>query len=128
MIANHWFDGKQSSLIEGMQALMEPAQESHFTNMKHHMFASFAAGHGRIENHFCHVVEIPKDHPQREKWRDLKTLAIIISARTIKGKESWESRLLVSSHPVRAKYKRMNCALNPNYLLKVFAVPMKIGA
>lgn len=87
-----------------MQALLESGQESHFANMKHHIFESFEAGYGRIENRFCHVVEIPKDHPQREKWRNLKTLAIIVSARTIKGKESWESRLYVSSHPSRAKF------------------------
>ncbi|WP_146506346.1 ISAs1 family transposase [Rubinisphaera italica] len=31
-------------------------------------------------------------------------MAIIVSARTIKGKESWESRFFVSSHPVRAKF------------------------
>lgn len=182
--------GNPSSLKEDMQALFEREAERDFSGVKHHIFESSESGHGRIEDRVCHVLEIPQDHPQREKWRDLTTLAVTISRREIAGKETWESRLYVSSHPPRAKFpaaairrhwsiehsqhwvldvtfgedhrrqqdrngashlaavrrlsasllrqetslkrgakcKRMNCALNPNYLLKVFTPPEKIDA
>ena len=49
------------------------------------------------------MIEIPRDHRQRTRWKDLRTLAVTISCRTMNGKDSWESRLDVSSPPPRAK-------------------------
>tara|TARA_R110002020_G_scaffold47447_1_gene134981 strand:- start:343 stop:999 length:657 start_codon:yes stop_codon:yes gene_type:complete len=182
--------GNQSSLKDDMQALFDVEAERNISGVKHHVFESSNFGHGRMEERTCHVLEIPKDHPQREKWRDLKTLVVTVSRRQVDEKETWESRLFVSSHPPRAKFlaeairrhwsiensqhwildvtfgedhrrqqdrngasnlaavrrlstsllrqettlkrgakcKRMNCALDPNYLLKVFTPPETIDA
>jgi len=182
--------GNQSSLKDDMQALFDVEAERDFSGVKHHVFESSNSGHGRLEERTCHVLEIPKDHPQRERWRDLKTLVVTVSRRQVDEKETWESRLFVSSHPPRAKFlaeairrhwsiensqhwildvtfgedhrrqqdrngasnlaavrrlstsllrqettlkrgakcKRMNCALDPNYLLKVFTPPETIDA
>ena len=49
------------------------------------------------------MIEIPQDHPQRQTWKDLRTLAVTVSRREVAGRETWESRLYVSSHPPRAK-------------------------
>ena len=51
----------------------------------------------------CQVIELPRDHPQRAKWKDLRTLAAITCCRTLGGKETWETRLSVSSHGPCAK-------------------------
>ena len=50
------------------------------------------------------MIELPQDHPQRAVWKDLQTLAVTISRRVIGDKETWESRLYVSSHAPRAKF------------------------
>ena len=60
-------------------------------------------GHGRTDKRSCHVLEIPKDHPQRKLWKDLNTPAVTVSRRVIDGKETWESRSYASSHSPRAK-------------------------
>ena len=51
----------------------------------------------------CHVIEIPAGYPQRSKWKDLRTLAVTVSRRAMKGEETWESRYYVSSLGPRAK-------------------------
>ena len=174
--------GNQSSLQDDMQRLFEEGMQTNFQGMKHDVYETVETGHGRTEERTCHVIEIPKDHPQRKLWKDLKTLAVTVSRRVIDENETWESRLHVSSHPpcakqlaqairrhwsiensqhwvldvtfgedarrqqdrnggvnlaaIRrlvvsllrqeqtikrgAKCKRMACALDPNYLLKVF--------
>jgi len=174
--------GNQSSLNSDMQKLFNEGMETDFEKMKHDYFESIETGHGRKEQRYCHVIEIPKDHPQRKIWKDLRTLVVIISRRVVDGKDSWESRSFISSHGPQAKQlahairkhwsiensqhwildvafgedsrrqqdrngssnfaairrlvvsllrqektlkrgakcKRMTCALDPNYLLKVF--------
>jgi predicted transposase YbfD/YdcC len=90
--------GNQAGLAQDMQGT-----ETHFAGMKHDVHQTRERGHGRIDERTCHVIEIPRDHPQRTRWKDLRTLAVTVSHRTLDGKESWESRLYVSSHPPRAK-------------------------
>ena len=176
--------GNQSSLNSDMQKLFDEGMETEFANMKYDYFKSIETGHGRTEERSCHVIEIPKDHPQLKIWEDLRTLVVIISRRVVDGKESWESRYYISSHGPKAKQlahairghwsiensqhwildvafgedsrrqqdrngganvaairrlvvsllrqektlkrgakcKRMTCALDPNYLLKVFQI------
>jgi predicted transposase YbfD/YdcC len=96
--------GNQSSLHSEMQALFESGLETNFAGLKHSLHSSSETGHGRIEERSCHVIEIPKDHPQRAAWKDLRTLAVTISRREIGGQETWESRLYVSSHPPQAAF------------------------
>ena len=71
--------------------------------MNHEVYETVKNGHGRTEQQACHVIEIPKDHPQRQICTDLRTLAVTISRRVINEEGSFESRLYVSSHPPHAK-------------------------
>jgi predicted transposase YbfD/YdcC len=96
--------GNQSGLAEDMQRLFEQGMATSFAGMRHDMHHTSEKGHGRIDERTCHVIEIPRDHPQRRVWKDLRTLAVIISRRVVEGTESWESRLYVSSHPPRAAH------------------------
>lgn len=95
--------GNQSGLVKDMQRLFDQGMPSDFAGMKHDVHQTSERGHGREEERTCHVIEIPRDHPQRTRWKDLRTLAVTISRRTVDGKDSWESRLYVSSHAPRAK-------------------------
>ncbi len=95
--------GNQSGLARDMQRLFDQGMSCDFAGMQHDVHQTFERGHGRDEERTCHVIEIPREHPQRTRWKDLRTLAVTISRRTVDGQDSWESRLSVSSHPPRAK-------------------------
>lgn len=95
--------GNQSGLETDMQQVFEAAAAHDFAGMKHEVITSAEKGHGRVDERTCHVLEIPADHPQREKWKDLRTLAVVISRREVAGEEHWESRLHISSLPPKAK-------------------------
>jgi predicted transposase YbfD/YdcC len=95
--------GNQSRLQNDMQQLFEEGMSTNFKGMKHDFYETVETGHGRTDERAYHVLEISKDHRQRELWKDLRTLIVTISRRVIDGHETWESRLSVSSHPPRAK-------------------------
>jgi predicted transposase YbfD/YdcC len=95
--------GNQSSLQEDMAQLAAQVVEKDPAAPDHERHDTDETGHGRRELRGCCVVEIPKDHPQRRAWKDLRTLAIMTCGRQTAGTTTWESRLYVSSHPPRAK-------------------------
>jgi len=94
--------GNQSGLQEDMQRLFEEAIDSDFAGLAHEVHQSRETGHGRTDERTCHVIGILRDHPQRAKWQDLSTLAAVTSRRVVGDKETWETRLYVSSHLPRA--------------------------
>ncbi len=95
--------GNQSGLQEDMQRLFEEAIDSDFAGLANEVHQSTETGHGRTDERTCQVIGIPQDHPQRAKWKDLNTLAAVTSRRVVGDKETWETRLYVSSHPSRAR-------------------------
>ncbi len=108
--------GNQSSLQDDMRQLFDRGMETNFKGTKHNVYETKEKGHGRIDERTCHVIEIPKDHPQRQRWKDLKTLAVTVSRRVIDENETWESRLYVSSHPPRAK--QLACAIRRHWSIE----------
>jgi len=96
--------GNQSGLQEDMQALFDAGMNTGFAELQHAVYQTTETGHGRTDERTCHVIEIPPEHPQRRVWKDLRTLAVTISRRVVGDKETWESRLYVSSHTPRARY------------------------
>jgi predicted transposase YbfD/YdcC len=95
--------GNQSGLQEDMHQLCEDQIDTPFAGLKHPAYETHESGHGRREQRFCEVVEIPADHPQRSLWKDLRTLVILTCCRAIGDRETWETRLYVSSHKPKAK-------------------------
>jgi predicted transposase YbfD/YdcC len=95
--------GNQSSLQEDMQRLCRQALDDDLAGPGRDRYETEETAHGRRESRSCYVVEIPRDHPQRHAWRDLRTLVIVTCGREIGSDETWETRLYVSSHPPRAK-------------------------
>ncbi len=95
--------GNQSGTAEDMQRLCEQSLNTDFAAVKHSTHETTEKGHGREEQRTCHVIEIPKDHPQRARWKDLRSLVILTCCRIIAGVESWETRLYITSHAPNAK-------------------------
>ena len=95
--------GNQSSLQEDMQRLSRKALDENLVGPGRDRFEIQETGHGRRESRGCYAVEIPHDHPQRQAWKDLRTLVIVTCGREIGQTEHWETRLYVTSHPPRAK-------------------------
>jgi predicted transposase YbfD/YdcC len=95
--------GNQSGLEEDMRELYEQQMDRDFAGLKHEAHETRETGHGRQEERLCEVLEIPADHPQCEKWKDLQTLVLLTCSRTIGDQETSETRLYISSHPPKAK-------------------------
>lgn len=95
--------GNQSGLADDMQQLFEQGMETDFAGLQHAVYETTETGHGRTDERTCHVIAIPKDHPQRTRWQDLNTLVVTVSRRATADQETWESRLYISSHPPSAK-------------------------
>lgn len=95
--------GNQSGTADDMQQLFEESLDTDFVNVNHAAYETRDKGHGREEQRTCQVIEIPKDHPQRARWKDLTTLVIVTCCRIVQGVESWETRLYISSHRPNAK-------------------------
>lgn len=95
--------GNQSGLEEEMLALFEEGMNSGFEELRQSTHTTQEKGHGRDEERHYQAIEIPKNHRQRRVWRDLRTLVIVNSCRVQDGKETWETRLYISSHAPRAK-------------------------
>jgi predicted transposase YbfD/YdcC len=95
--------GNQPGLEEDMQQLYMDAINNDFAGLKHEEYETTETAHGRTTTRNVHVVEIPKDHPQRQHWKDLRTL-IVVTTHNIQGeKETWETRWYISSHAPHAK-------------------------
>jgi predicted transposase YbfD/YdcC len=95
--------GNQSKTAKDMQQLFEESLDSDFVDVNHAIYETKDKGHGREELRTCHAIEIPEDHPQRSRWKDLRTLVILTCCRIIAGVESWETRLYITSHGPNAK-------------------------
>ena len=95
--------GNQSGLEEDMRQLYEDHIDTDFAGLKHQAHETKETGHGRQEQRYCEVMEIPANHPQRSIWKDLCTLVILTCCRVIGDHETSETRLYISSHKPRAK-------------------------
>lgn len=95
--------GNQSILQEDMARLAGQVVQADRAAPDSERYDTQETGHGRRELRGCCAVEIPKDHPQRRAWRDLRTLVMVTCGRETGTAETWESRLYVSSHPPQAR-------------------------
>jgi len=93
--------GNQSGLEDDMGQLYEEAVNCDFAGFHQDIHETHEKGHGREEQRICEVIEIPKDHPQRERWKDLRTLVMLTCCRIVAGVESWETRLYVAVQSVK---------------------------
>lgn len=93
----------QPTLLTDMQAVFEASLNNDFADVGHTTHTTTETSHGRTTERFYDAIEIPEDHPQRNKWLDLRTLVIAVNHITVDGKETWETRWYISDLPPRAK-------------------------
>ena len=82
----------------GYKDFFSTAIEKEFTAIQHSRSEDNDYGHGHIEKRTCYTVSVP-DYLQEyfKDWRDLKTLACVVSAREINHIKTQETRYYISS-------------------------------
>jgi len=93
----------QPTLRADLQQVFEDALDSNFADVDHDTHTTVESAHGRLTERTYHAIEIPRDHPQRKRWRDLRTLVMATSCVTRGGEETWETRTFISDLRPRAK-------------------------
>ena len=95
--------GNQSGLERDMLQLLEKELETQASVPTAQIHETSEVGHGRTEQRTYRAIPIPAAHPQRALWVGLCTLVVVTSCRIIGTRETWETRLYISSHKPRAK-------------------------
>ncbi len=95
--------GNQSGLERDMCQLLEKELEAQAPVAAAQVHETDETGHGRVERRTCRAIPIPATHPRRTLWAGLCTLVVVTSCRIIGARETWETRLYISSHKPRAK-------------------------
>ncbi len=95
--------GNQETLADEVENYFTQAEAIHFEGIEFDALGSREIGHGRIEKREIYVTEDIDWLPQKEKWKNLKSIVLIISERTIKGEPTTvERRYYISSLPANA--------------------------
>lgn len=95
--------GNQSGLERDMSELLVATLEAEAPVPKEQFDETTEKGHGRVEQRTCRTIAIPADHPQRSIWAGLCTLVVMTCCRIVGDRETWETRLYISSHKPEAK-------------------------
>src|SRR3954471_11987155 len=93
----------QPTLHADLLQVFEDGLDTDFVDVKQGTHTTVETTHGRITERTYHAIEIPHDHPQRERWRDLRTLILAMSCVTRGEEETWETRMFISDLGPRAK-------------------------
>jgi len=93
----------QPTLHADLQQVFEDGLNSDFADVAHDTPTTVEATHGRLTERTDHAIEIPRDHPLRKRWRDLRTLVLATSCVTVGEEETWETRMFISDLRPRAQ-------------------------
>jgi len=93
--------GNQPALQGACERLLLEALERDFAGQRHDLFASEEQGHGRHEERYVTVIYDPVGLPG--EWVDVKAVVAVSRERQVKGKESGELQLYISSYGGRAR-------------------------
>ncbi len=89
--------GNQGTLADEVENFFTQAEAINFEGIEYDALGSREIGHGRIEKREIYVTEDIDWLPQKEKWKNLKSIIMVISERTVEGKTSVERRYYISS-------------------------------
>jgi predicted transposase YbfD/YdcC len=95
--------GNQSGLERDMCQLLGEDLEADVPVPEGEIHEATEKGHGRVEQRTCRAIAIPAGHPQRSTWTGLCTLVVLTCCRVVGGRETWETRLYISSLKPKAK-------------------------
>ena len=89
--------GNQGNLHEDVQELFTSASEQNFKNVEQQFYETVEKGHGRLETRRYWTMGNTEYLIGAEKWRDLNSIGMVESQRTINGVTSTEYRYYLLS-------------------------------
>jgi predicted transposase YbfD/YdcC len=88
----------QPTLHADIIGYVEKAKSKQWRGIKHTTHRTVDADHGRVETRVCWAMPLPKALGEHtERWKDLRTIAMIEATREINGVVSTERRYYISS-------------------------------
>jgi len=103
----------QPTLAADMAALLDEGCQTNFENLTTDVYTTTENARGGIEERTVRVIEIPEDSPHRAKWKDLRTLAVVLTRTVRDGLENFDTRMYLSS--LEPKAKRMSKAIRSHW-------------
>jgi predicted transposase YbfD/YdcC len=94
--------GNQGHLYDDVRSFFEACLSKEFAGVDHSFHETHDEGHGRKEHRRYYVVEVPLDIRNVSLWRDLRTIAMVVSEVTQSGKTTREQRYYIGSLPCDA--------------------------
>jgi predicted transposase YbfD/YdcC len=95
--------GNQGNLFDDVKTFFELGRKEKFRDTEFDYSEKSNKEHGRIEMRKCWVSSQIDWIDQKDQWKGFKSIAMIESTRTIKGKTTVESRFFISSLPQNAE-------------------------
>lgn len=95
--------GNQETLHQAVIDYIDQQLDNDFADVPVRRLQTTETGHGREEKRIYVQMLVPVDLPHLELWKGLKTIGLVISARTVDGKETVEMRYYISSLPLGVK-------------------------
>jgi predicted transposase YbfD/YdcC len=89
--------GNQETLHQAVIDYIDQQLENDFADVPARRLQTTETGHGREEKRIYVQMPVPVDLPNLELWKGLKTVGVVISARTVNDKETVEMRYYISS-------------------------------
>ena len=95
--------GNQETLHDAVIEYLDEQFENDFAGLEVRHHTTTETAHGRDETR-CYVqLPVPSDLPNRDQWKELKSIGVAITACLRDGKETIEKRYYISSLPVGVK-------------------------
>lgn len=92
--------GNQGTLRNDVETFFQDALESNWTSLSFESCESVEKGHGRIDTRTVYLVRDMSDCIDEDLWPKIQSIIMVISKRSIKGKESIETRYYITSSPM----------------------------
>ena len=89
----------QPTLVADMTALLDVGISCDYAGFVTELHVTTEKARGGLEQRDVRVIEIPKDSPHRLMWKDIRTLAVVLTRTERQGVETFETRLYLSSLP-----------------------------
>lgn len=93
----------QPGLQEAVKDFFETAHAHEFAHLEVSYHEQVESGHGRVETRRCWACDDLQSLPEPQKWRGLRSIAMVESEREIDGHSSRERRFFISSLPPEAE-------------------------
>lgn len=95
--------GNHGDLLDDVKTFFDDAEKSNFKEVKCDVFRTLEKDHGRIEKRTFVSTSQIKWLNQKDDWRSLRSIAMIIAERQKNGEKSIERRYYITSLPPKAE-------------------------